>query len=209
MDVNFSNLKIDPLKMYGGNNGNKLGIIYQGECYMLKFPPKANLNPAMSYSNGCINEYVACHIFNSIGIETQITVLGRYNDKITVACKDFETSGKLLKNFAQLKNTIRKRMNYIMGNIVEIETRIFKYPTSAIQHEGKKINYFQFLMTTENEDCLQALKTIANKIDMKNIYSIVDTTPYISDLHKEFLKTMIRERKEKIIDPALKRALIS
>lgn len=35
--------------------------------------------------------------------------------------------------------------------------------------------------------------------------SVIEDTPYISDLYKLFLKTMIQERKEKIIDKALER----
>lgn len=32
------------------------------------------------------------------------------------------------------------------------------------------------------------------------IYQMIDTTPFVSDLQKEFYKTMILERKTKIID---------
>ena len=35
---------------------------------------------------------------------------------------------------------------------------------------------------------------------MNKIYKIVDETPFISDLQKEFYKTMLRERKERILD---------
>ena len=35
---------------------------------------------------------------------------------------------------------------------------------------------------------------------MNKIYKIVDETPFISDLQKEFYKTMLRERKEQILD---------
>lgn len=106
MEIDFTKLKVDPLKMYGGANGNKIGILYQKETYMLKFPPKATLNPAIDYANSCICEYIACQVFASLGINTQETILGRYKDKITVACKDFETDGFIFKDFAHLKNTI-------------------------------------------------------------------------------------------------------
>lgn len=287
MEIDFTKLEVNPLRMYGGANGNKIGILYQGETYMLKFPPKPALNPNMSYTNSCISEYVACHIFKTLGIDTQETLLGRYNDRITVACKDFETDGFVLKDFAQLKNTIidstqngygtdlsdilktireqqiispvkletffwemfigdallgnfdrhngnwgflingytgevkiapvydcgsclypqldENRMSYVLSNAKEIEDRIFVFPTSAIQQEGKKTNYFQILMTTENKGCRSALKVISERIDLVKIYSIIDNTPYISDTHKLFLKTMLKERKERIIDKALER----
>ena len=51
-----------------------------------------------------------------------------------------------------------------------------------------------------NKDCNKALKRILPKIDMEKIYNIVEETPFVSDLQKEFYKTMLRERKERILD---------
>ena len=93
IERDFTKEPINRLRMYGGASGNKISIIYQGENYMLKFPPKPTRNPDMSYANSCISEYVACHVFETLGIPTQKTLLGTYGDKITVACKDFEIDG--------------------------------------------------------------------------------------------------------------------
>ena len=60
--MEFTHCKQNPLKMYGGANGDKIGIIINGENYMLKFPPEATKVHQMSYSNSCISEYIACHI---------------------------------------------------------------------------------------------------------------------------------------------------
>lgn len=49
--------------------------------YMLKFPPMPSINKDMSYSNSCISEYIGCHIFESIGIPTQKTLIGTYSKK--------------------------------------------------------------------------------------------------------------------------------
>ncbi len=105
-EIDFSNAEINRLRMYGGANGSKIGIVYEGERYMLKFPPKPQRNPDMSYTNSCISEHVACRIFKALGMEAQETVLGMYNGKIAVACKDFERDGYVFKDFAHLKNTI-------------------------------------------------------------------------------------------------------
>jgi hypothetical protein len=105
-ELDFTNAAVNRLRMYGGANGNKIGIIYEDETYMLKFPPKPTRNPDTSYTNSCVSEYVACRIFETLGMDAQTTLLGKYGDKITVACKDFETNGFVLKDFAQLKNTI-------------------------------------------------------------------------------------------------------
>ncbi|WP_346730082.1 hypothetical protein [Dysosmobacter welbionis] len=45
---------------------------------MLKFPAQAPKNKDLSYANSCITEYIGCHIFNSVGIKAQETLLGTY-----------------------------------------------------------------------------------------------------------------------------------
>ncbi|MDR0425702.1 MAG: HipA domain-containing protein [Clostridiales bacterium] len=285
MMENFTNLAINPTKMYGGANGNKIGIVYKNETYMLKFPPKAKKNPALNYSNSCMSEYVACHIFEALGFETQETVLGLYNDKVTVACKDFEVNGFLLKDFAHLKNTILDseqngygteltdilntiqeqrllppdrlkaffwkmfigdallgnfdrhngnwgflvnattgeakiapifdcgsclypqldddKMAFVLRSEEELTTRIFVFPTSSVQLDNKKINYAQFLMETDNEDCLRALADLSGKIDMQKIKAIIEDTPSITATQKKFFTKIIEVRKELILDRAL------
>ena len=97
-------------KTYAGANGSKISVIYDGEQYMLKFPPLPSINKEMSYSNSCISEYIGCHVFESVGIPVQKTLLGTYSKngktKIVVACKDFTRVGVVLQDFASLKNTI-------------------------------------------------------------------------------------------------------
>lgn len=97
-------------KTYAGANGSKISIIYNGEQYMLKFPPLPSINKEMSYSNSCFSEYIGCHIFDSVGIPVQKTLLGKYSrngkTKIVVACRDFTSVGIVLQDFASLKNTI-------------------------------------------------------------------------------------------------------
>ncbi|MDO5595011.1 MAG: CtkA family protein, partial [Eubacteriales bacterium] len=76
--IDFTNCKVDPYKAYSGANGQKICVWYDDARYMLKFPPLATRNKAMSYSNGCLSEYLACHIFASMGFNTQETLLGTY-----------------------------------------------------------------------------------------------------------------------------------
>ena len=54
-----------------------------------------------------------------------------------------------------------------------------------------------------DSDCNKALKRILPRIDMKQIGELIDNTPYITDLQKQFYKTMLSERKEKILDKSL------
>lgn len=59
MKIDFTKCN-EVLKEYAGANGTKKAIIYNGEVYMLKFPPVARRNKEISYMNSCISEYVCC-----------------------------------------------------------------------------------------------------------------------------------------------------
>lgn len=97
-------------KLYTGANGSKRAIVCNDELYMVKFPPLVQINQDMSYANSCVSEYIGCHIFETVGIDVQSTLLGTYKvngkDKVVVACKDFTRPGVVLQDFASLKNQI-------------------------------------------------------------------------------------------------------
>lgn len=64
--IDFSNCIVRN-KTYPWAKGGKISVIYDDELYMLKFYPSVN-----------VSEYLGCHIFESIGIKAQETVLGTY-----------------------------------------------------------------------------------------------------------------------------------
>lgn len=285
--IDFTGCPVNKFKGYGGANGNKINIEYNGVSYMLKFPPVPNKSKVMSYTNSCISEYVACHIFKSLGFVVQDTILGLYTDKrgkekVVVACKDFTADGKRLMEFAHLKNTcvdseqngygtelssIMKaideqsliepqrlkdffwdmfvadaflgnfdrhngnwgilideykqsadiapiydcgsclysqlnevQMQKVLSDEKEINQRIYVFPTSAIVENSKKISYFDTISSLKNEDCNKALKRITERIDMDKISSIIDETPAVTEVQKDFYRIMISERKAKILD---------
>ncbi len=106
----FTNCPENPRKSYLGANGSKKCLIINGQDYMVKFPAAPTKNDELSYTNSCVSEYVACHIFEVAGIPVQKTLLGTYKagnkEKIVVACKDMTRPGVELKPFAGLKNQI-------------------------------------------------------------------------------------------------------
>lgn len=276
-------------KTYTGANGSKIAVMYNDELYMLKFPVPPSRNKEMSYTNGCVSEYLGSHIFEIIGIPVQETLLGTFmkngREKVVVACKDFTTDDSVLQDFASLKNTIidsehngygtelsdiltaieeqqsidpaelkkhfwnifivdalignwdrhngnwgflyNRRTDEItlapiydcgsclypqadetimeatLNDHAERDLRIFQIPLSGIKIDGKKINYFDFISSLQNKDCNAALKRIVPKINMQKIYTLIDETPFITELQKKFYKTMLAERKEKILDKSL------
>lgn len=58
-------------RMYGGTAGRKMGIVYEGKNYILKFP--GNLkeqrmkNIQLSYSNSPVCEYIGSRIYELLG----------------------------------------------------------------------------------------------------------------------------------------------
>lgn len=86
----------------------------------------------------------------------------------------------------------------------KMEERIYTFPTSAIKENGVKINYYNFLIETYNQDCLKSLEKIIKKIQEKEnkINEFILNLP-ISDVRKKFYITILKERKEKILDKAL------
>lgn len=94
-------------------------------------------------------------------------------------------------------------MTRILNNKNEFNHRIFDIPLSAINYNGKKINYFKFLSEGEFKDCNTALKRILSRIDMEKIYEIIDNTPTVTDIQNKFYKTMLTARKERILDFAM------
>lgn len=110
MIIDFTDCERNKFKTFGGANGSKVGIIYNSESYMLKFPAEAKINKEISYSNSTVSEYIGCKVYESLTIPVQETILGIYRhqgiEKRVVACKDLEAEGYRLKDFASLKNTI-------------------------------------------------------------------------------------------------------
>lgn len=91
----------------------------------------------------------------------------------------------------------------ILNNPSKIEEMIYMYPPSRIKNNGVAINNYDFLTRTNNKDCLDVLIKITESINMKEIYTIVNEILYISDCNKEFLRIMLSNRKEKLLEKAI------
>mgnify|MGYP000009402916 FL=1 len=140
----FTNCKRVPGRAYNGANGKKIAIEYQGEQYMLKFPPSGQVKRTeLSYTNSCISEHIASTIFNMVGIPAQETILGTYDvggkTKIVCACKDFTADGSKLFDFCSIKNTVIDSEHGGTGTELEdildtIEKQQYVNPVEVLQH---------------------------------------------------------------------------
>lgn len=93
-----------------------------------------------------------------------------------------------------------KIMRLVLEDENERNLRIFEMPTSAIMLNGKRVKYFDFISSLQNEDCNAALRRIAPRVDLVKINTLVDETPALTDLQRQFYKTMLAERKRKLLD---------
>ncbi len=144
--IDFTNCKRVIGKAYNGANGKKIAVEYGSDVYMIKFPPNGENKPTeLSYTNSCISEYIASHIFNMLGIKTHETLLGTFNvsgkEKIVCACKDFTASGKQFLDFCSVKNTVIDSESTSNGtgteldDIIEtIEKQNFVNPNELKEH---------------------------------------------------------------------------
>jgi hypothetical protein len=291
--MDFSTWPRNNFRVYNGQNGLKICLRNDDKFYMVKFPSKPKKGPHDFYKNDCFSEYISCHIFQSIGIETQNTLLGfyTYNGKtsLAVACEDFNKDGFQLREFASIKNSCiessnggygvelknvleaideqkmipsdqlknhfwdmfigdtflgnfdrhngnwgllvnedkglvkiapvydcgsclysmmpEEKMQNVLNDQAEIDQRLFVFPNSALKINDTKINYYDFISSLSNSDCTMALKRIVPRIDMEKINKIIDDTPIISDIQKKFYKVMLKNRKERILDVSLEKAL--
>ena len=94
-------------RRYGGNAGAKIGVKLDDEFWLLKFPKNISgyRRVEISYMTSPLSEYIGSHVYESIGIPVHETLLGEYNGKIVVACKDFcQEPYERLDEYVSIKN---------------------------------------------------------------------------------------------------------
>lgn len=155
-------------------------------------------------------------------------------EKLAAACKDFTEGGKRLIEFAQLKNTcINSSQNghgtelcSILQAIEEqtlipagqlkahfwdmfiVDALLGNFDrTSAIMDGGAKISYPRLTASLQNEGCNQAMERISARIDMARIETLIQQTPGLLPIQREFYGIMLQARKEQILDCGMERLL--
>ena len=95
--------------------------------------------------------------------------------------------------------TNEDEMIFILNNQDELNKRIFKFPTSQIKLNGRKSSYFEIISSLRYKECNEALTRIFPRINMNDIFNLIDNIELISQTHKQFYKKILNERYEKII----------
>lgn len=99
--------------------------------------------------------------------------------------------------FPQL-NTDEK-IQTVLNDQEEIEQRIYKFPTSQVKYQGKKSSYYDIISSLAFEECNNALVRITERVDLNKINKLIESIENISDLRREFYKTILKERFEIIL----------
>lgn len=140
--IDFTNCPRVIGRAYNGANGKKIAVTYNGETWILKFPPNVVARPnEQSYSNSCISEHIGSSIYRLLGIDAQETLLGIHingREKVVCACKDFTSPGIRLYDFCSIKNTVIDSDTGGTGTELEdvlstIEHQTFVDPTIVLE----------------------------------------------------------------------------
>ena len=91
-------------------------------------------------------------------------------------------------------------MSSIIASEELTNERVYKFPTSQIKLRGKKSSYHEVISGLTFPECNDALKRIVPRIDLERIGTVIDDACFISDIHKQFYKHMVKNRFEKILE---------
>ena len=69
----------------------------------------------------------------------------------------------------------------------------------------KKISYYEVISSLQYEECNDALRYVMQKLDMTKVEKLIDDTPLISDVQKNFYKHMLTARYNKILLASLEK----
>ena len=101
-------------------------------------------------------------------------------------------------------------MKEIMDDPYEIAKRCLVFPSPALHlsyEKTGKVGYYDLLSSGYDKECCKALIRVFPKINLADIYDMIDNTPIITDVKKEFYKIILSARKELILDNAYEKCI--
>lgn len=94
---------------YGGDAGQKIGILLDGEPWIAKFPRTIKDMAGghlPTYTSSPVSEYLGSKIYEMLGIDVHEVFLACLNGKVVCACRDFTFPDARLVEFKDLRNSI-------------------------------------------------------------------------------------------------------
>lgn len=108
---------------YGGQAGDKDGVVYNGENWIVKYPKTTQYMKGKdlpSYTTSPLSEYIGSHIYKALGYDVHDTILVYRNEKIAVACKDFQENFGDLAEIRTIKNSANKEIQECVGENIPL-----------------------------------------------------------------------------------------
>lgn len=90
-------------------------------------------------------------------------------------------------------------MKEIIESETETDKRIYRFPTSQVKLNGKKSSYYEVINSLQFDECNEALRYVMAQLDMSKVKSLIDETPFITDVQRAFYKHMLTARYHKIL----------
>lgn len=90
----------------------------------------------------------------------------------------------------------------VLYNTSEMDKRVTVFPNSALKTNNKKINYYNLINSRKFVDLNKAILRIYPKINLDNIYEIIDSTEGLDVERKNFYKSILYARYEMILSRA-------
>lgn len=153
---------------YAGMDGNKDGIIYNNEPWIIKYPKSTKFmqtDDTISYVSSALSEYIGSHIYQILGFDTHQTELGIRGNKIIVACKDFCQPGQRLFEMKTIKNAANKEL------ADKLEQELHHSST------GDRVNLNEMILHLELNPLLKKTDNTKNRFwDMAVIDVLIDNS---------------------------------
>ena len=99
--------------------------------------------------------------------------------------------------FPRLNND--DKLKNVLESPEEMERRIYEFPTSQIQLDGRKSSYYHVISSLRFEECNNAIIRMFPRIDFDAIEGVIESIEDISDIRRKFYKEMLKCRYEKLI----------
>lgn len=80
---------------------------------------------------------------------------------------------------------------------------VFSKPTTAIKLDGAHLSFYEFFQRVDSPHLDDALRRMVPRLDGDALRGLVDETPYIGEVEKAFYKTILVERKRRLLDDRL------
>ncbi len=80
--------------------------------------------------------------------------------------------------------------------------RVLDFPRAALRIGKNKVAYHEFLLSDVGAKARAVLGGIMRELDFAAIHRLIEDTPCISDVRREFYSQLIDVRREAILEPA-------